>query len=107
VETPKADHLDWSELVASLRQDIERRRRHPSPTPPTPIAAAPPRLPDPPPRAQLHAIEGAGPRRTGRKSTPVQDEWGFFDPQQCGFAALLAKLDEFSEAADDEIRKTS
>jgi hypothetical protein len=24
----------------------------------------------------------------------VQDEWGFFDPEQCGFAALLAKLEE-------------
>jgi hypothetical protein len=23
---------------------------------------------------------------------PVQDEWGFFDPEQCGFAALVARL---------------
>jgi hypothetical protein len=30
-------------------------------------------------------------------SAPVQDEWGFFDPQQCGFSALLTKLDEISE----------
>jgi hypothetical protein len=28
---------------------------------------------------------------------PVQDEWGFFDPEQCGFSALLTKLDEISE----------
>jgi hypothetical protein len=26
----------------------------------------------------------------------VQDEWGLFDPQQCGFAALLDKLDEIT-----------
>jgi hypothetical protein len=25
---------------------------------------------------------------------PAQDEWGLFDPNQCGFAALLDKLDE-------------
>ena len=32
-----------------------------------------------------------------KESTPVQDEWGFFDPQQCGFSALLTKLEEISE----------
>lgn len=44
------------------------------------------------------------PRRTApprpKKRKPVQDEWGFFDPDQCGFAALLDKLDEIT-AADD------
>jgi hypothetical protein len=40
------------------------------------------------------------PRRNGsrpKKPKPVQDEWGFFDPDQCGFAALLDKLDEITE----------
>jgi hypothetical protein len=36
-----------------------------------------------------------------RKGKPVQDEWGFFDPEQCGFAALIAKLDEIIENTDD------
>jgi hypothetical protein len=27
------------------------------------------------------------------------DEWGYFDPQRVGFAALLAKLDEVTTAA--------
>jgi hypothetical protein len=36
-----------------------------------------------------------------RKGKPAQDEWGFFDPEQCGFAALIAKLDEIIETADD------
>lgn len=35
-----------------------------------------------------------------KKAKPVQDEWGFFDPEQCGFAALLAKLDEITEDED-------
>jgi hypothetical protein len=135
--TPAAAHrpdpLDWAELVASLRQDIERRRKQPpapatapppAPSPAaaaapapapiapvkqmapiTPIAQAAPRPVDLPPRAQLHAIDGAA--RRGRKPSPVQDEWGFFDPQQCGFAALLAKLDEYSNADEPEVRKTS
>lgn len=32
---------------------------------------------------------------------PVQDEWGFFDPDQCGFRALLERLDAIA-AKDDE-----
>ena len=28
---------------------------------------------------------------------PVQDEWGIFDPNQCGFSALVNKLDEVTE----------
>ncbi len=33
----------------------------------------------------------------------MQDEWGLFDPEQCGFAALLAKLDAVTE--DEEAGK--
>jgi CheY-like chemotaxis protein len=28
---------------------------------------------------------------------PIQDEWGFFDPNKCGFSALLDKLDEITD----------
>src|SRR5262249_56811576 len=37
---PKADHMEWAELIASLRQDIERRRNQPV-TRPRPPAPAP------------------------------------------------------------------
>jgi hypothetical protein len=95
----KPDHMEWAELVASLRQDIERRRNQPAAAA-TPAAekadieAPAPRQPEPAPQV------AEAPRT--RKSTPVQDEWGFFDPQQCGFAALLAKLDEFSDGAEEK-----
>jgi hypothetical protein len=91
----RPDHLEWAELVASLRQDIERRRRQPI----TPaVVAAPPTEA----RPRMHAAEAAQSRRARTKAgTPIQDEWGFFDPQQCGFAALLAKLDEFSDGPDE------
>ena len=74
---PKSEHPEWTELIASLRQDMERRRENVEPTPITRVV----------------------PRRKAAK--PVQDEWGFFDPQQCGFAALLAKLDEITDANEE------
>jgi hypothetical protein len=44
------------------------------------------------------AVDMMTPRRPKRprKAQPVQDEWGFFDPNQCGFPALIAKLDEIA-----------
>lgn len=33
---------------------------------------------------------------TCSRKRPMQDEWGFFDPDQCGFSALVAKLDQIS-----------
>lgn len=46
-------------------------------------------------------VSAQGPaRRAQLRQKPVQDEWGFFDPDQCGFAALLAKLDEIIEVDD-------
>lgn len=36
-------------------------------------------------------------RKKKAKGAPVQDEWGFFDPDRCGFAALLEKLDEITD----------
>lgn len=38
--------------------------------------------------------------RKSSKKSPLQDEWGIFDPAQCGFAALLAKLEEITEKED-------
>ena len=35
------------------------------------------------------------PRR--EEPEPVQDEWGIFDPNQCGFAALVDKLEEVAD----------
>jgi hypothetical protein len=42
------------------------------------------------------------PPKRARKLLPAQDEWGFFDPHQCGFPALLAKLDEIAEREEIE-----
>jgi hypothetical protein len=31
---------------------------------------------------------------------PKQDEWGIFDPDQCGFSAVVDKLDKVAESKD-------
>lgn len=100
---PRPTHLEWSELVASLRQDIERRRAKPVPVSSPPAAAR---------AASPAAVRGSqyDPRqkRRGKQAKPIQDEWGFFDPEQCGFAALLAKLEEITVStnpADDDVRR--
>jgi hypothetical protein len=67
----KLEVPDWSELMASLRQDMERRRGQDRPQ----VVTRKPR-----PKA----------------AKPLVDEWGFFDPERCGFSALLAKLDEIT-----------
>src|SRR5262249_32555592 len=46
------------------------------------------------------AAPAATPRKRGRLK-PVQDEWGFFDPDQCGFKALLARLDAVTDEGGD------
>ena len=98
----KPDHMEWAELVASLRQDIERRRNQPAAPAAAAKQAAPakpvvaPRVESPEPQEPATV---AVPARRRRPAAPVQDEWGLFDPEQCGFAALLAKLDEFSDTA--------
>jgi hypothetical protein len=35
-------------------------------------------------------------RKKARAMAP-QEEWSLFDPEQCGFAALLAKLDQMAD----------
>jgi hypothetical protein len=96
VEAPsaKSEHPEWLELVASLRQDIERRRSEPSKAP---TAAAR--------TADAASAKGTRPVKKQKthatKEKPIQDEWGFFDPEQCGFSALLAKLDEITEVTEE------
>jgi hypothetical protein len=64
----------------------------PDDTPPAAIAAAP----SLPTLGESHAVFSVRPasKRLQTRKKPVKDEWAFFDPDKCGFAALLAKLDE-------------
>jgi hypothetical protein len=100
----QAERSAWIELVESLRQDIERLKADRTEDPaPAPVVEPPPsivartvssirRTPAPP---AAPASKPAKPPKKARR--PTEDQWGLFDPEQCGFAALLAKLDEISE----------
>jgi hypothetical protein len=45
-----------------------------------------------------------GPR--GKTKEPAQDEWGLFDPDQCGFSALVEKLDKVTEEPEERRPRT-
>jgi hypothetical protein len=72
---------DWVQLIESLRVDVERRRSERPSDAPKPVRKTP--------------------------SRPIQDEWGLFDPAQCGFAALLEKLDEITEANESRPHRSA
>jgi hypothetical protein len=109
------DRPAWVELIESLRKDIERLKAERLPvaeaSPPA-QAVAPVEEPQAPRVGRVLSIAAARPANrteapapTSKVRTltprpkapkPVQDQWGLFDPDQCGFAALRAKLDEIS-----------
>ncbi len=45
--------------------------------------------------------DARGKKKPRRRSKPVQDEWGLFDPDQCGFSALVDKLDEVTDSTEE------
>jgi hypothetical protein len=104
----QAERSAWIELVDSLRQDIERLKAErstvvspvPVDAPPVPpaVESSPRRSPASTTRATATAPKA--PVRRPKPRRPIEDQWGLFDPEQCGFAALLAKLDEIN-ARDD------
>jgi hypothetical protein len=38
---------------------------------------------------------------------PAQDEWGLFDPNRCGFAAVVQKLNEVTDEEDQKGNRTT
>jgi hypothetical protein len=107
---------EWLDMVESLRNDVHQLQTDwgaPSMIGPNLSVSQLDEIPDQTARfgtepaartASTPAAEkprGKGknnPRPVKKKKNP-QDEWGFFDPEQCGFAALLTKLEEIT---DDE-----
>jgi hypothetical protein len=49
-----------------------------------------------------------GPKKPSKPNTrPAQDEWGLFDPDRCGFAAVVQKLNEVTDDEDPKANRTS
>lgn len=114
---------EWVGILESLRRDVEHLRAAEAPRAPLeplppivvphtalkarrPVASAAPaitRSATPAPVAL--DVPPAQPSPKARRRIPrgpIQDEWGLFDPEQCGFAALLAKLKEATREAANE-----
>lgn len=92
----KEQKPEWVALIESLRSDIERLKGERTDT-----HTQSPRERN---RAQRQAVRPEPRVKTLTKKPkpkPIQDSWGLFDPEQCGFAALRAKLDEITEGGDD------
>jgi len=48
------------------------------------------------------------PKKPQKPNTrPAQDEWGLFDPNRCGFAAVVQKLNEVTDEKDPKASRTS
>jgi hypothetical protein len=96
---------EWVELMRSLREDIARRRAELAAS--EPVAAPPTQKPlRPQAIARVKAAKPEAPVATDpatrpKRTRPIEDEWGLFDPEQCGFAALLDKLDEMTVTPPD------
>lgn len=99
IELPAPDEL-WAQLqtaqqsIAPIEGPDLKKRRPPAP-PKTPKSV----------RAKSKLTAVPKPVRTARPKKPkkpMQDEWGLYDPEQCGFAALLERLEELTEAEADE-----
>jgi hypothetical protein len=96
---PESGRSEWLDMLDALRRDIERLRLQRTEAG---AAASIEPVQAVAPSGQTDAA--TAPRKKSRKKKyqrPVQDEWGFFDPEQCGFTALLAKLDEISNSSDE------
>jgi hypothetical protein len=86
---------EWVDIIEALRRDAEQMPIKKSRGETAKAAPAPAKASEP------VADASARPKRQQRPGAPpAQDEWGFFDPDQCGFAALLEKLQEITE--DDQ-----
>jgi hypothetical protein len=91
--TPPPAKPEWVELIESLRQDVERLRAER--TAPAQAAAA----------KKVRKKPAEIPLPPRKHPRPTQDQWGLFDPEQCGFAALLSKLEEITDGQEDRARR--
>jgi hypothetical protein len=105
---PARSEREWVALIESLRHDVERLRNERAEKPvkknsaPKAGRSEAPRADSPrPAEAARPQVARPGAPPAERKAKPIQDEWGFFDPEQCGFAALLAKLDEVTDSEEN------
>jgi hypothetical protein len=60
-----------------------------------------------PARMIAEPVPDESPKPARQNTEPVQDEWGLFDPNRCGFAALVDTLNKVTDEKEDKPSKTS
>lgn len=114
VETPRSrSGNDWGDLLDAMRREIEvaqssARGELKQPEPPqlnldeielngrTGENSTPSAKTESPESPSTPVAASAPARKKKTRRVPPQDEFGFFDPNQCGLSALFAKLDTIS-----------
>jgi hypothetical protein len=110
IETPASEEIpdstsrnDWSDLLDAMRREIEVAQSSAQPQSTGPESNsrtvehnAPATSPETPEPAPAPVAASAPARKKKVRRVPAQDEFGFFDPKQCGLSALFAKLDTIS-----------
>ena len=78
-----------------------------APAEPAPVEAHPAVNKEKPEKSRKRS-DKKGPKKPSKSSTqPAQDEWGLFDPDRCGFAAVVQKLNEVTDDEDPKANRTS
>jgi CheY-like chemotaxis protein len=78
-----------------------------APAEPAPVEAHPAVNKEKPEKSRKRS-DKKGPKKPSKSSTqPAQDEWGLFDPDRCGFAAVVQKLNEVTDDEDPKATRTS
>jgi hypothetical protein len=93
------DMKQWMDIIEALRRDAEQLPAK-QPAPPVNLESAGGPEQTASESTQQDATAGGKKKRKRGKGSPAQDEWGFFDPDQCGFAALIEKLEEITDKDD-------
>jgi len=105
---PDAYELNASPMLRDLDSDIAAAappRVMPSSLPPTEEELADRQAP-PSNGEQKRKADKRKPSKKAKPARLVQDEWGLFDPDQCGFAAVVEKLNEVNEESEEKPKTT-
>ena len=102
--------------LAAIRSAWDQSPRAAPPPSPAPAEVADEtptltlRQPDDPASTDGHGCDAGMPRPEPEHVAgpqPVQDEWGLFDPNKCGFPALVEKLNDVADEDDSRKKRTT
>jgi hypothetical protein len=107
---------EWRDLLSTIRRDLDDMRADhaesfeettPTDRTPTDTSAPDPSSTDTTSTETLAPVpKMEGPRRFRRRTAPAQDEWGVFDPQERGLAAMFVNVNEIAKEGKSRTKKT-